>query len=73
LFRTASGTERAQQGSVLNLLAAFADINIQKSRSVYYWLGVSKVSVEKGRDPNSNFFLSIFVRRLYQVLRKWQP
>ena len=27
----------------------------------------------EGKVTNSNFLLSIFVRRLYQVLRKWQP
>src|SRR6516162_9259762 len=40
LFRSGSGTERAQAGSPSYLQAAFADINIAKGRSVYYWLGV---------------------------------
>jgi hypothetical protein len=36
MFCPGSGTKQAQPGSALALQAAFADINIHKSRSVYY-------------------------------------
>ena len=70
MFCPGSGTKQAQPGLPLALPAAFADINIHKSRSAIL-LGVRKVSAEE--VTNSNFFLSALVRRLYQVLRKWQP
>jgi hypothetical protein len=49
-----SGTEQAQRrglktGSALILQAAFADINIHKSRSVYYWLAQLTDSDERIR------------------------
>ena len=44
MFCPGSGTEQAQprtqDGTALALPATFADINIHKSRSVYYWLAL---------------------------------
>jgi hypothetical protein len=44
MFCPGSGTKQAQPGSALALQAAFADINIAKGSSVYYWLGRTQAS-----------------------------
>jgi hypothetical protein len=50
MFCPGSGTEQAQPGSALSLQAAFADINIHKSRSVYYWFARKPATESKYGD-----------------------
>ena len=47
--------EARLKGWALALQAAFADINIHKSRSVYYWL--DRLAKDRGREPRPKFEL----------------
>ena len=57
-----SGTKQAQLGSALALQAAFADIGIHKSRSVYYWLKRRKEKEARNARSGSRFYYCVMYR-----------